>query len=133
MHKYQNYSFLHDTEIISVAVDNVTNTVKLQLRQEDGHIRVMLISGIKLFRCTDLIHQNVIYQLRLSSTGQVAGDDLEFWLKWGATFSSESSWLKPDTLFEWRTACENGKLELVHFEPSYGAQIVALCEKFELH
>ncbi len=123
---------LHDAELIGVEVDRVGEFAKLTLRLEGGDRRQVELRGLKAFRGEDLALQNVVSRVLRSSRGEVSGDDLDRWLTWATSLSDSRSWLSEQRKTEWHSACTSGELELVVFEPSAGAQVVAICEGIDV-
>jgi hypothetical protein len=123
---------LHDAEVIAIAVDRLSGIARLNLRQEDGVLRAVDFYGLKAFRSEDVTLQNVVSRVLQSSTGQFSEDVLERWLVWVTSLSDAKSWLSEERKREWHAACGTGRLELVVFEPSVGAQIAVLCERLVL-
>jgi hypothetical protein len=123
---------LHDAEVIAIAVDRLSDIARLSLRQEDGVLRSVDFYGLKAFRSEDVTLQNVVNRVLRSSSGQFSEDVLERWLEWVTSLSDAASWLSEERKREWCAACEAGRLQLVVFEPSAGAQIAVLCERLVL-
>jgi hypothetical protein len=123
---------LHDAELISVEIDRSHSYAKLIFKMENGETKSVELQGVKAFRSEDLILQNVVSRLLCSSWGDIADDHLDRWLIWATSMSDSSSWLSDQHKDEWRTACIAKTLKLLVFEPSMGAQIVAVCDDLSI-
>jgi hypothetical protein len=119
---------LHDAELYAVSVDRIAATARLDFRDASGLPRSMALHGLKALRCEDLAMQSVVSRLLRSSTGEIRGEGLTYWLSWATSRSDSDSWLSEQRRHEWSSACEKGRLELLVFEPSAGAQIAAVCD-----
>lgn len=123
-----NCAYLHDAEIISIAIDHSNKLAKLGLRKQDGTLHFIELYGVKAFRSEDLTLQNVVNRILQSSKDKFSPEELERWLQWVTSLSDAGSWLSEERRLDWRTACEAGRLDLVIVEPSAGVQVAALCE-----
>jgi hypothetical protein len=123
---------LHDAELIGVEIDRVGAVARLTLQLEGGERRQVELRGLKAFRGEDLTLQNVVSRMLRSSRGEVSGDELNRWLNWATSLSDSRPWLSDQRRAEWHSACTSGALELVVFEPSAGAQVVAVCERLDV-
>lgn len=122
----------HDAELIGVEIDRVGEFARLTLRLASGERWQVELQGLKAFRGEDLTLQNVVSRVLRSSRGDVAGDEVNRWLNWATSLSDSSPWLSDQRREGWRSACISGALELVVFEPSAGAQVVAICERLDM-
>lgn len=121
---------LHDAELVAVAIDRDNWVIRLDFRHESGIQRSVQLEGIVAFRSEDLILQNVVSRLLRSSRGDLSRESLDRWLTWVTSLSDAHSWLSGQHKSELLADCESGALELVVFEPSAGAQVVAVCKRF---
>lgn len=115
-----------------MAVDRLNRQVILNFRLESGALVSAQMEGVIAFRSEDLVLQNVVNRILQSSEKVLSRDELSEWLTWVTSMSDAKSWLtdlRKDELIE---GCEVGSLDLVVLEPSAGAQMAALCRKFEL-
>lgn len=120
---------LHDAELKAVAVDHVALIARLDFRLEDGALHYAELRGLKAFRCEDLTLQNVVNRVLQSSRGMFSSKELEDWIGWVTSLSESTSWLSQQRMQEWLSACAKGTLDVIVFEPSAGAQVVAVCEQ----
>lgn len=125
----QKKILLHDAEVIAIAVDRLSETAHLSLRQEDGILRYVDFYGLIAFRCKDVTLQNVVSRVLRSSSGHFSKAALEYWLLWVTSLADTESWLSEEHKPEWCLACQVGRWQLVVVEPSAGAQIAVLCER----
>lgn len=123
---------LHDAELVAIAVDRANSIARLSFLLQDGALHIAELRGLKAFRCEDLTLQNVVSRALQSSQKQLSSEDLDYWVMWVTSLSDASSWLSEKHKQDWLTDCMSGTLELVVFEPSAGAQAVAVCEQFVL-
>lgn len=123
---------LHDAELIELAIDQADARVTLNFKLENGTLRQAKIQGLRAFRGADLTFQNVVSRVLRASRGEIAREDLDRWLTWGTSLSDTSSRLSDQCRSEWIDAFAAGTLELVVFEPSAGAEIVAVCDRFDV-
>lgn len=123
---------LHDAELVAVAIARDSWKVRLDFRLESGIQRSVQLDGVVAFRSEDLILQNVVSRVLRSSLGDLSRESLDHWLTWVTSLSDAHSWLSGQHKSELFADCESGALELVVFEPSAGAQVVALCKRFAI-
>lgn len=125
-------SSFHDEELMTVSVDRTRSIARLEFRLEDGALRTAELHGLKAFRGEDLTLQNVVSRVLQSSQKEISTAGLEHWITWVTSLSDADSWLNEKRKHEWFDSCVSGSLDLVVFEPSAGAQFVAVCEKIIL-
>lgn len=120
---------LHDAEIVSVSMDRGTSVYRFGLSRVAGRCCAVELFGVRAFRAKDFVLQNVVSRMLRSSVEQFSSEAIEYWVTWVTGFSDTDSWLKPDSKHRWLASLNEGKVELVVFEPSLGAQIAAICER----
>jgi hypothetical protein len=123
---------LHDAEIVSISMDRGTSVCRIGLFHVTGQCRTVELIGVKAFRAEDFVLQNVVSRMLRSTAKQFSTEVIEYWMTWATSFSDTGSWLKPDSKHHWLAGLNEGKLELVVFEPSIGAQIAVVCERLLL-
>ena len=123
---------LHDAELTAIAIDRANSIARLDFKLENGAFHTVELKGLRAFRSEDLTMQNVVSRVLQSSKNEFSTDDLAHWITWVTSLSDATSWLSGLRKQEWINDCVNGSLELVVFEPSVGAQIVATCDALVL-
>lgn len=123
---------LHDGELVTMSIDRAQSIARLEFRLEDGTLRIAELRGLKALRGEDMTLQNVVSRVLQSSQKEISADGLEHWIIWATSLSDTGSWLNEKRKREWLGLCASGALEVVVFEPSAGAQLVAVCEQFIL-
>lgn len=118
----------HDAEIISINIDRENSVCRLGLACVDEKRISLELFGVIAFRVEDFGLQNVVSRILRSTSKDFSEDESNYWLEWVTGLSDASSWLKPEKKREWLDALNDERLELIVFEPSAGAQIVAVCE-----
>jgi hypothetical protein len=116
----------HDAEIVSIEIDRNACLCRIGLAHEDGRRSRCEMIGVIAFRVEDLGLQNVVSRI-VMRLEDFSKDALTRHLEWVTSLSDAHSWLKPQRKDEWLLALHEGRLEIVVFEPSAGAQIVIVC------
>lgn len=80
----------------------------------------------------DFINQNVIYQIVFSSGASVNEDAARKSLNWVSSLSESPPHMNSEAVAKVLKTLLSGEAMLVEFVPSYGAEIVALCQSYEL-
>lgn len=124
---------LHDAELMSISVDRDSSVLCMSYRLEVGLLCAVELHGVKAFRCEDLTLQNVVSRTLQSSNKDFSSEEIAYWITWATSLSDATSWLNDQRKFDWISACSEGGLELVVFEPSVGAQLAVVCEKVVLN
>lgn len=119
----------HDAEIVSIDMDRENSVCRLGLSHEGKKRSSLELFEVVAFRVEDFGLQNVVNRILTTTAKDFSEDDLNHWLEWVTSLSDASSWLRPERKREWIEALNDGRLELVVFEPSAGAQIVAVCRR----
>ncbi|WP_051743601.1 hypothetical protein [Paraburkholderia fungorum] len=125
---YNDFS-LHDAEIVSIGMDRGTSVYRIGLSRVTGQLCTVELFGVKAFRAEDFVLQNVVSRVLRSTARQFSTEEIDYWVTWATSFSDTDSWLKPDSKHHWLAGFNDGRLELVLFEPSIGAQIAVVCDR----
>jgi hypothetical protein len=128
----RNRKSLHDAELIALSVDHTSSIARFDFRLVDGEYWTAELQGIKSLRGADLSIQNVVSRVLQSTMQDLSVEDLTYWVTWSTSLSDANSWLNEQRRSDWINALRNGLLELIVFEPSAGAEIAAVCERFQL-
>jgi hypothetical protein len=123
---------LHDAELVELVIDHANARVTLHFKLENGTLRQASIQGLRAFRGADLTLQNIVSRVLRASQGEIAREDQDRWLTWVTSLSDMSSRLSNQCRSEWIDAFAAGTLEMVVCEPSAGAEIVAVCDRFDI-
>lgn len=127
---FSSLSFrLHDAEIISIGMDREHSVCRVDFSHHGGERSLVKLFGVLACRAEDFVLQNVVSRMLRSKAKDFSMEDIDYWIAWATSLSDASSWLKAESKNEWRTAINDGKFELVVFEPSAGAQIAVICER----
>lgn len=130
--KNSNTLGLHDAELVEFAIDQANARLTLHFKLEEGTLRQVSIQGLKAFRGADFTLQNIVSRVLRASQGEIACKDQDRWLTWVTSLSDTTSRLSSQCRSEWIDAFAAGTLEMVVFEPSAGAQIVVVCDRFDI-
>ncbi|WP_147952469.1 hypothetical protein [Massilia sp. YMA4] len=123
---------LHDAELVGLAIDRAGACVTLHFKLENGMLRQASIQGLRAFRGADLTVQNIVSRVLRASQDEISREDQNRWLTWVTSLSDTSSRLSNQCRSEWIDAFAAGTLEMVVFEPSAGAEIAAVCDRFDV-
>jgi hypothetical protein len=121
---------LHDGELVNLSIDRSSSIARLSFRLESGQLHTAELIGLKAFRCADLTVQNVVSRVLRSSDKALTVEGLNYWLDWVTSLSDAPSWLSDVRKQEWLNQLNQGGLDLVVFEPSAGAEVAGVCERF---
>lgn len=123
---------LHDAEIVSIGMERENSVCRIDFSRHGGERSSVEFFGVLACRAEDFVLQNVVSRMLQSTAKDFSMEDLDYWIAWATSLSDASSWLKAERKNEWMAAINNGKLELVVFEPSAGAQIAVICERMTI-
>jgi hypothetical protein len=120
---------IHDAEISLVAIDREKAICRFEFLHNKKNCSILNLSGLRAYRVQDFVMQNVVSRVLTSSTSDFSIEEIKYWIEWATSLSDAGSWLKPGKLDTWLAAIDAGKLKLLVFEPSAGAQIAAIFEQ----
>lgn len=119
----------HDWEIVAIKFDQDSSVLELSLVTVDHKHVAFRAFGCRYFRITDYIWQNVVYNfLVLSPNTEV--DELLKKLKWLALEETRAEGDYSESVRVLLQSVVDGSLKLIHFFPSFGADVVLLCEEY---
>lgn len=127
---YIKLSGYHDCVLFSISSDPVSKDVRLFFFAENARQKIILLRGCKLFRSEDFILQNVVSRVVVYSGEEADRSEVVEKLKWASRLSDSSSSLSEDRLNIIFASIKSCNDALVCVEPSWGAQVVALCKSF---
>jgi len=89
----------------------------------------IILRGCSLFKSSDLVLQNVVSRIITYTGHDVIERDVADKLEWVSSLSDASSFLNAERMGAIVSSIKNGCETLIYVEPSWGAQIVALCKE----
>ncbi|MDR6633744.1 hypothetical protein J2X72_002544 [Phyllobacterium sp. 1468] len=124
-----NLEDFHDAEVIKIEINS--GDLHISVNTVDNKVKNIKLIECKLFRVNDFIHQNVIS--RILPIGIDSNDEgiLEK-ISWATEIGGDSPFMDVKSIKGLLNDIRSGSLLLVYFEPSWGAEIVAVCRKIEI-
>lgn len=122
----------HDWEIVGINSDRRSRTLELVLVSETGERNVFKALGCNYYRVTDYIWQNVVFDF-IEVSPNIEASELLKKLNWLSLEEDVSSGEISMTVERLVQAVVSGSLKILHFSPSFGADILILCEDFAIN
>lgn len=121
---------LHDAELIGLDSGDAPARLKIKLRTtEDIDLSITFEQCIH-YRATDFTRQNIISRVLVFNEKSPPDEAIGSLIRWLTSLSDSTSFLTESKLAELIQAVYSGKLSLVYVEPSCGAEVAILCQKF---
>lgn len=124
---------LHDAELSNLAIDKLNATIEISFIMGNNKNCKVVLRGVKSFRSHDIVIQNVLSRLLISSDDEFSESETSKWIEWSTSLSDAGTWLTEKQLAEWSQSCNDRTLNLVVFEPSAGAEIASVCESVSIY
>jgi hypothetical protein len=113
----------HDAELIGVTIDRHRQTAELRFTWTDQSGVTLALRGVRDFRVTDLISQNVVSRLMLHDATAFSATHIRAAIGWARNFfETQPGFDHVDGVIE---KIRDGALALLILEPSWGAELVA--------
>jgi hypothetical protein len=125
-------SVMHDAELYLVSMDREAARLRLGFKVVDQGILSLSFHGVLTHRIDNLQFQNVVSRILVAGTGLRFDGDIEQIMRWTSSLPS-GRLLIPEQKFQDHLArVRSGNLGLLYVEPSWGAEIGVLAERFLL-
>lgn len=115
---------IHDAELLNVSIMRDVSSLQLEFLLVTGGKSKVLVEGVTHFRATDIVMQNVVSRLLISSLDALSSDDVRHWLRWVTRLSSGSSFASDEQLDLLCAKILSQELVLLFLEPSWGVELV---------
>lgn len=125
-------SIFHDAELTGLHVSRIQKTVSLTFRLVGGQTKTITLINVAQFRATDFILQNVVSRLRISSQSRIPRDQAIFWIKFSSSLADTDTFMSDSQINQLVEKIDAGGMILFVLEPSFGAELVAVCESIDL-
>lgn len=122
----------HDAEMIALEVDRHARSVTLRFVLPDKGVRIVELGSVSHFRANDVIGQNVVSRMLVSSNGDFSPGDLLRWIRWVTSLDGTGPFATDEQIEAIRRQVEEGQLLLVVLEPSWGAELAVLAEAYSV-
>ena len=114
----QDFAWVHDSELTSVTMDRLANTLELRFRSVDGLTYALLFEDATEYRIEDVRFQNVVFRFLIYGHGAAPEDErLDRLLRWTLNRATSGG------VESVRGAIRHGSRLLFYAEPSVGAEI----------
>lgn len=125
-------SGFHDAELIGIRVDRIQQSVILTFNHTNGQTTKVSLANVILFRATDFILQNVTSRLRISSQVPIPRDQILHWIRQSSSLTDTDMFMSDIQMNQIVGKIEAGDLILFILEPSFGAELAAVCQSISL-
>lgn len=129
----QPFDGFHDAELAAIEIDRHAKSIALRFSLADATTRTVAMSGVTHFRAVDLITQNVVSRVIVSSFDKLTPEEIRHWIGWVASLSDGASFSTPEGTAEIERRISNQELTLLVFDPSWGAEIVVIAKSFSVN
>lgn len=118
---------LHDAEIFAIFYDHPKKprNLNIQMRAESGTVYAIKFLNVKCARVDGFNHQNIIYEVEIYKK-KTAIDRLDIFKRDADIFNDEMLQNINEEILSGRSIC-------AYFAPSYGCEILVVCNDFELY
>ncbi len=123
------YISFHDSVLTNIDIDANHESIVLSFDFESGGKGILKMCQVVAFRCEDLVTQNIVNKIYLSSKNDFSYEYLNYWINWATRLSDTKSWLVETAKEQWLKKIDLGDLELIYIEPSLGARIAIVCSQ----
>jgi hypothetical protein len=117
----------HDAELRAVEIGNSRETLALKFLGANGETMYLRFEDCS-FRAIDIIPQNVVSRLLLSSEHRFSAAELLHWMTWITGLSDASSFCTPEQISKLCEEVSSGSRTLCVIEPSWGAEFAVLAK-----
>ena len=130
----EDLNTLHDAELAALSIDRANESLDIVLVRVDGLRIGLKFGGVKVFRSSSLLFQNVVYSAALSSLGHLARADVKRVVAMACTLDGEQrlegepARFKATTISSLVDKIIDGSLLMFQVEASWGAEIVVIGE-----
>lgn len=115
---------IHDAELVNISIMRAVRSLRLEFLLVTGGKIQVLVDGVTHFRAADVIMQNVVSRLLISSRDALSDNDIADRLRWVTRLSDTSSFASDPQLDLLRAKLLSNELVLIFLEPSWGAELV---------
>ncbi|MDF3941755.1 hypothetical protein P3W66_17040 [Achromobacter denitrificans] len=123
------YLDFHDAELVGVDLVSSERKVVLSFKLVAGVRAFIVLEGVESIRVCDYIFQNIVSRLFDSMLKNFLHTNLlDDHVEWLYTLSDGTRRVKDQTILETKSKVREGKVRLFVLEPSWGAELVCLCE-----
>lgn len=120
---------IHDAELIEVKLDRANHNIEMVFeRVNDSRFLVKFVDTY-YFRITDMIWQNVVYDLYWSDYHAMSREQIVSHVKWASSMSDSGSWMKADAMEMLVEDILARKQILCYLMPSWGAEAVVIAKQ----
>lgn len=125
-------TFLHDAELCLVAMDREAATLRLGFKVVDQGVRSLSFRGVLTHRIENLQYQNVVSRILVSGADLQSDSDIERIMRWTCSIPGDRLLFPEQRLQEHVARVRSGDLRLLYVEPSWGAEVGVIAERFYL-
>jgi hypothetical protein len=118
----------HDLTLTALTYDRTKLLLELKLVSETS-AKVIELTACKYFRVNDFIPDSIVSRILVFSGDNSDRGWVEERVKWATSQSDASSYLNSEALNRVVEELQGGKLLMLVVEPSWGSELVAVCEK----
>jgi hypothetical protein len=122
----------HDSELWSVQYFKVSNTLELRFKDTGQEDKLISLLDCRLFRVADMGKQNVVSRLICISGAESDTAYVAERLSWASSLSDTASYLDQHHLHDLIGGVSRSELCMIVLEPSWGAELVAICRGTEV-
>jgi hypothetical protein len=121
----------HDSSLVLIDASDLPKELVLQFKTETGVSIKVILSGCEIFRINDFTLQNIVSRFLVYNGKTIDKNDVICKLNWAANFSDAPNSLDEKTLSKLINSIKSDKLSMVYLEPSWGGELVAVCETIQ--
>jgi hypothetical protein len=129
----QIFDEFHDAELVAIEIDRHAKSLMLRFASGSSATKTIGLSGVSHFRAVDLITQNVVSRIIVSSLDKLSSEDSRRWIGWVTSLSDNASFATDQQILDIEQRISQGELTLLVIEPSWGAEIVIIAKSYSVN
>lgn len=122
----EDISSFHDAELVSIDMQKLNNSLQLAFNLTDGRICHFYFSNVLAFKANDVILQNIVSRLLISTHYNFSISEANKWLTQGSSFLDGGKFFSDAQIAEYTNKVKKGEATLFVVDPSWGAEISVL-------
>ncbi|MGT2476490.1 hypothetical protein [Paraburkholderia terrae] len=118
----------HDAELLSISHRRLNAELRMSFVLVDGSVRAISCEGVRAMRATDIVRQNVVSRILLSTWHRFLDREVVKKVNWANSLDDTSIQLDSSAMTQYEKNIASGVWNLLVVEPSCGAEIVVVSD-----
>jgi hypothetical protein len=118
----------HDAELLCVSHRRLKSELRLDFTVSDLKVQSIVCGGVHVFRVADIVRQNIVSRILVSSWHQFMDLDMTRKINWANSLNDTPISISSSVMVKYAQNIASGDWSLMVVEPSCGAEIVVVCD-----